>query len=147
MTMPTSYQQSVVAVDTALTTIGHAIAEGKSLGVAVSVAVVDPSMNLVAFARADGATPHSVYSSRAKANAAASMRRPTGSMSEDLALALPLATELKVTNITGGSPLTVDGVVIGAIGIAGGTPAQDAQIAEAAATGPWSSDSPARANA
>lgn len=129
--MPTSYQQSVVTVETALTTIGRAIVEGKSLGVAVSVAVVDPSMNLVAFAKADGATPHSVYSSRAKANTAASTRRSTGSMSDDLALALPLATDLKVTNIIGGSPLTVDGAVIGAIGIAGGTPAQDAQVAEA----------------
>jgi glc operon protein GlcG len=134
MTMPTSYQQSIVSVDTALTTIGHAITEGKTLGVAISAAVVDPSMNLVAFAKADGATPHSVYSSRAKANTAASTRRPTGSMNDDLALALPLATSLKLTNITGGSPLTVDGAVIGAIGIAGGTPAQDAQIAAAVAS-------------
>jgi glc operon protein GlcG len=132
--MPPSYQQSVVSVDTALSTIGHAITEGASLGVSISVAVVDPSMNLVAFAKADGATPHSVYSSRAKANTAASTRRPTGSMNDDLALALPLATNLKLTNITGGSPLTVDGTVIGAIGIAGGTPAQDAQIAGAVAS-------------
>jgi glc operon protein GlcG len=134
MTMPTSYQQSVVSVDTALSTIGRAIAEGKSLGVAISVAVVDPSMTLVAFAKADGATPHSVYSSRVKANTAASTRRLTGSMNDELALALPLATNLKLTNITGGSPLTVDGAVIGAIGIAGGTPAQDAQIATAVAS-------------
>jgi glc operon protein GlcG len=134
MTMPTSYQQSIVSVDTALTTIGLAIAEGKSLGVAISVAVVDPSMALVAFAKADGATPHSVYSSRAKANTAASTRRPPGAMSDELALALPLATNLKLTNITGGSPLTVDGSIIGAIGIAGGTPAQDAQIAAAVAS-------------
>jgi glc operon protein GlcG len=133
MTMPTSYQQSVVTVDTALTTIGRAIAEGESLGVAVSVTVVDPSMNLVAFAKADGATPHSVYSSRAKANTAASTRRLTGSMTDDLVLALPLATNLKLTNIAGGSPLNVDGTVIGAVGIAGGTPAQDAQIAVAVA--------------
>jgi glc operon protein GlcG len=132
--MPTSYQQSVVTADAALTAIGHAIAEGKSLGVPISVAVVDPSMTLVAFAKADGATPHSVYSSRAKANTAASTRRPTGSMNDNLALALPLATDLKLTNITGGSPLTVDGAVIGAVGIAGGTPAQDAQIAEAVAS-------------
>jgi glc operon protein GlcG len=134
MTMPTSYQQSVVTVDTALTAIRDAIVKGKSLGVAISVAVVDPSMSLVAFAKADGATPHSVYSSRAKANTAASTRRPTGSMNDDLALALPLATNLKLTNITGGTPITVNGAVIGAIGIAGGTPAQDAQIAEGVAS-------------
>jgi glc operon protein GlcG len=134
MTMSTSYQQSVVSVDTALGAIDRAIAEGKSLGVAVSVAVVDPSMTLVAFAKADGAMPHSVYSSRVKANTAASTRRPTGAMTNELALALPLATNLNLTNITGGSPLDVDGAVIGAIGIAGGTPAQDAQIATAVAS-------------
>lgn len=132
--MSITHQQAVITTAAALDLINRAIAKGDTLGVPVSVAVVDPSMSLVAFARADGATPHSVDSSRKKANTAASIRRPTGGLSDDLALALPLATELKLTNITGGSPLTVDGTVIGAIGIAGGTPAQDAQIAEAVAS-------------
>jgi uncharacterized protein GlcG (DUF336 family) len=97
------------------------------------VAIVDAGMNLIAFAKADSATPHSVYSSRSKANTAASTRRPTGWMGDDLALSIPLATELKLTNIKGGSPLTFGGTVGGAIGVAGGTPDQDAEIAAAAA--------------
>jgi glc operon protein GlcG len=52
-------------------------------------------------------------------------------MNEDLALALPLATDLKLTNIAGGFPLVFEGTVAGAVGIAGGTPDQDAQVAEA----------------
>jgi uncharacterized protein GlcG (DUF336 family) len=36
-----------------------------------------------------------------------------------------------LTNIKGGEPLIVSGQVIGAISIAGGTPAQDAEIAAA----------------
>ena len=44
----------------------------------------------------------------------------------------PLATDLKLTNILGGSPLTFAGTVTGAIGVAGGTPDQDAEIALAA---------------
>lgn len=133
--MSITHQQTVITSAAALDLITRAIAEGDSLGVPVSVAVVDPSMSLVAFARADGATPHSVDSSRRKANTAASIRRPTGGLSEELALALPLATELKVTNIAGGHPITIKGTVAGAIGIAGGTPAQDAQIAETAVRG------------
>jgi glc operon protein GlcG len=128
--MPATTQHTVVTIQTALDLLRHGVAEGAAQGVAVSVSVVDSSMNLVAFAKADGATPHSVDSSRRKANTAASTRRPTGWMGEDLALSLPLATDLKLTNITGGSPLVFDGTVAGAVGIAGGTPEQDAQIAE-----------------
>ena len=131
--MTSTRQYTVVTLETALAVVQRAIAEGEKRGVLASVAVVDPSMNLIAFAKADGATPHSVDSSRRKANTAASTRRPTGWMGDDLALPLPLATDLKLTNIIGGSPLIFDGTVAGAIGVAGGTPDQDGQIATAAA--------------
>jgi uncharacterized protein GlcG (DUF336 family) len=126
-------QQPVLTLDSALTLVRHALAEAAARELAVSVAIVDPSMDLIAFAKADGATPHSVDTSRRKANTAASTRRATGWMGDDLALPLPLATDLQLTNITGGEPLIVDGAVAGAIGIAGGTPAQDAQVAAATA--------------
>lgn len=131
--MPAVRHQPILTLDSALTLVQRALAEAATHGVAISVTIVDPSMNLMAFARADGATPHSIDSSRRKANTAASTRRPTGWMGDDLALPLPLATELKLTNITGGSPLIIDGAVAAAIGIAGGTPEQDAQIAAATA--------------
>ena len=67
--------------------------------------------------------------SRAKASTAASTRRDTGWMGSDLAPAIPLATAGQLTNITGGVPFLVNGECVGAIGIAGGTPAQDAEIA------------------
>jgi glc operon protein GlcG len=129
--MPATCQHTVVTVQTALDVVQRGLVEGAKRGIAMSVTVVDSSMNLVAFAKADGATPHSVDSSRRKANTAASTRRPTGWMNEDLALALPLATDLKLTNIAGGFPLVFEGTVAGAVGIAGGTPDQDAQVAEA----------------
>jgi glc operon protein GlcG len=133
--MSVSRQQPVITSAVALELVGRAIAEGGSLGVAISVTIVDPAMSLIAFGRADGATPHSVQSSRAKANTAASIRRETGGMGEDLAIPLALATNLQLTNILGGAPLRHDGEVIGAIGVAGGTPAQDAQVAQNAAAG------------
>ena len=126
-------RQPVLTLDSALTLVRHALSQAAALDLAVSITIVDPSMDLLAFATADGATPHSVDSSRRKANTAASTRRATGWMGDHLAVALPLATDLRLTNITGGSPLVVDGVVVGAIGIAGGTPDQDARVAAAAA--------------
>ena len=130
---PAVRRQPVLTLDSALTLVRHALAEALAQEGAVSVAIVDPSMTLLAFAKADGATAHSVDSSRRKANTAASTRRATGWMGDDLALALPLATDLRLTNIPGGAPLVVDGEVVGAIGIAGGTPDQDAQVAAATA--------------
>ena len=130
---PAVRQQAVLTLDSALTLAQHALAEAAVLDLAVSVAIVDPSMDLIIFAKADGATPHSVHSSRRKANTAASTRRATGWMGDDLALPLPLATDLQLTNIAGGAPLVVDGVVVGAVGIAGGTPDQDARVAAATA--------------
>ena len=133
MSSPATQSQTVISLEAALAVLGHAVAEGEHRGVPVSVALVDPSMGLVAFARSDGATPHSVDSSRRKANTAASTRRATGWMGDELAVPLPLATGLQLTNIAGGAPLVFDGAVAGAVGIAGGTPDQDAAIAQAAA--------------
>jgi glc operon protein GlcG len=130
--MPVTRQQAVITVSAALDLIHAAIAEGDRIGVPVSACVVDASMSLVAFARADGATPHSVDTSRAKANTAASTRRPSGLMGEDLALPLAVATGGRLTNIRGGSPIRFGDTHAGGLGIAGGTPVQDAEVAEAA---------------
>ena len=108
--------------------VSLAIEEGSQRGVLVTVSVVDPGMALIAFGRADGAMPHSVETSRRKANTAASSKRPSGWMQGDFAIALPMGTDNLLTNIRGGFPLTYDGKHLGGLGIAGGTPDQDAEI-------------------
>ncbi len=129
--MPNTLQQTLITIEAAMIAVHAAIEEGHRLGVPVSAAIVDPSLTLVAFGKADGATPHSVDTSRAKANTAASTRRPTGWMGNDLAIPIPLATSGRLTNIRGGAPIAIDAVVVGAIGVAGGTPEQDETIAAA----------------
>lgn len=112
--------------------VDAAMSEAAAAGVRAVVSVVDPALALVAYGRADGATPHSVETSRRKANTSASTRRPSGWMQGTFALELPLATATLLTNIEGGVPVAFDGVVVGGLGVAGGTPAQDAAIARAA---------------
>lgn len=129
--MPDTWTQTIVTTDTALRITATALAEGSKAGVKVSATVVDPAMGLIAFARADGATPHSVETSRRKANTAASTRRASGWIASELELMLPLAAGNLLTNVTGGVPLVLDGEHAGGLGIAGGTPAQDAEIAAA----------------
>jgi uncharacterized protein GlcG (DUF336 family) len=120
-----------VSYETAAEVVSVAIAEGTKVGVAVSVAVVDLGLNLVAFGKADGATAHSVETSRRKANTAASTKKETGWMPADLELKLSLGANNLLTNIPGGHPIIFDGKVVGGFGIAGGTVEQDAEVAAA----------------
>lgn len=120
-----------VAYELATEIVSTAILAGKEMNIAVSVAVVDPGLNLVAFGKADGATAHSVETSRRKANTAASTKKETGWMSQDLELKLPLGANNLLTNIPGGHPIIFEDKVVGGFGIAGGTVEQDAQVAEA----------------
>lgn len=111
--------------------VNVAIAEGAKVGLAAVVTVVDPGMSMVAFGKADGAPPHSEETSRRKANTAASTRKTTGWMSESFAVQLPLGTGGKLTNILGGVPIKFGGKTVGGLGVAGGSPEQDADVASA----------------
>lgn len=115
----------------ALHIIGVAIEQGAKAGLPVAVTIVDPALALVAYLRADGITPHSVETSRRKAQTAASTRRATGYLQGELASALPAGTGNLLTNIKGGVPLRFDERLLGGLGIAGGAPDQDAEIARA----------------
>lgn len=125
------FQTVSITVDTALEIVRTAITIGAAEGVRAVVTVVDPGLALVAFGRADGSTPHSVETSRRKAVTAASTRKPTGLMEGDFAVQAPLGTGLLLTNILGGIPIAFGGTVIGGLGIAGGSAAQDAVVARA----------------
>ena len=118
-----------VSIETALEAVRQALNIGESIGVKVSVTVVDHSMNLIAFGKADGATPHSTETSLKKANTAVSTGKATGWMSSELAVTLPLATNNKLTNVGGGIPIKLEGKLVGGLGIAGGTVEQDTNVA------------------
>jgi uncharacterized protein GlcG (DUF336 family) len=120
-----------ISHELALHIVAVAIEQGAQAGLPVAVTVVDPAMVLVAYARADGMTPHSSETSRRKAQTAASTRRPSGWMQGDFGLVLPLGSGNRLTNIEGGVPLQFNGRLLGGLGIAGGTPDQDAEIAVA----------------
>jgi glc operon protein GlcG len=122
-------QRSVLSTEVAIQALQAGLAAGKAAGVEVSVAICGPSLELLAFAKANNATPHSAETSRRKAQTSASTRRVTGWMSPTLAIELPLASGNLLTNIKGGVPVFFDGTFAGAVGIAGGTVDQDAEIA------------------
>ncbi|MDH4188131.1 MAG: heme-binding protein [Nitrospira sp.] len=95
----------------------------KKDGYRVSVSVVDRAGVLRAMARADGAGPHTVDSSRKKAYTAASLRRPTTELAE-LINKVPTLQALREMNdqvliLGGGLPIEIGGDVVGGIGVGG----------------------------
>jgi len=121
-----------ISADGAGRALAAAVAEARRQGWAVSIAVVDPAGELVAFVRMDGAAYSSVAIAQAKARTAARFRRPTRSLDSSLTAGRLAILGLEgATPVEGGVPIVVNGEVVGAVGVSGVTSAQDAQIARA----------------
>src|SRR5919108_974740 len=108
-------------------------------GYRVVICVVDPSGELVAMRRTEGAQIASSRVAIDKARTAAIFVRPSREMEDQVtggrlgALALHGASCL-----TGGIPLQVDGEVVGAIGTSGETPDEDESVSIAGAAADFS---------
>lgn len=113
--------------------------EAERLGIAISVSVVDEAGRLVYCAKGDGAGFLTTDTSRAKAVAAASFRKPTKELVELQKTnpafwnALPSVAPGQVLPTTGAVPLVRGRGVIGAIGCGGALPDQDHECASAGA--------------
>lgn len=127
-------EYATITTDAASIALTTAVAEGHKLGIAITAAVVGPTTNLIGLLSADGATPHSVFTCQRKAVTSSSTKRPSGWMPPGLAVELPMASNGMLTNVAGGVPLKINGVLIGGLGIAGGSVEQDALIATAVLT-------------
>jgi glc operon protein GlcG len=99
------------------------------------VLIVDDGGNLMYMERMDGAQLGSFEVARAKARSAVFFKRPT-KMFEDAVIKNGYTPILKLPDampIEGGIPLIVDGHILGAIGVSGGTPQEDGKAAQAGA--------------
>src|SRR6266852_5816773 len=126
--------KQVLTLDAAKKIAAAAEAEAKKRGATVVIAVVDDGGYLLVLERLDDTQVASVDVGIAKAHTAAIFRRPSKVFEDQIrdgrvaALALTGATPLQ-----GGIPITVDGKVVGAIGVSGNTPKEDEDIAKAGA--------------
>jgi uncharacterized protein GlcG (DUF336 family) len=99
--------------------------------------VVDDGGHMLAFARMDGARPACAATALTKAVSAATFRQETGTLpvkgEPDVLLSLSIqnASGGKFTTLKGGVPIVIDGQVVGAVGVGGGTGEQDAEVAKA----------------
>ena len=134
---PTASQSAGLTLAAARRAIDAVERAAREMRVAMSVAVVDSGDQLVAFARMDGADLVSVGLSRDKAFSALVNRMPT----RDLAPLVQPGAEFygydslaggRMVVFAGGMPLERDGVLVGAIGVSGGSSEEDQRAADAA---------------
>ena len=98
----------------------------------VAIAIVDEAGELVAFHKIDETQAGSIDIAIGKARTAARMKRPTKALEDAVAggRTVFLAVDGLVP-LEGGVPTTVEGRVVGAVGVSGVTSQQDAQVAQA----------------
>jgi len=114
-----------------------AISRASEIGVAANIAVLDAAAHLKAFVRMDGAVLGSIDVSIGKARTSALFQISSAAVWDYCKPDAP-APNLEASNgglmpFPGGLPVTgSDGSVIGAVGVSGGAPFQDLEIAEAA---------------
>lgn len=115
-----------------------ALAKADEIEVKMNVAVVDAGNNLTAFARQDGAWLGSIDIAQNKAYTARSFDMPTRDLEPMVQPGQPLygieaSNDGRLIIFAGGVPITSGDQVIGAIGVSGGTPDEDEQVAKAGA--------------
>jgi uncharacterized protein GlcG (DUF336 family) len=134
---PTASQAAGLTLTAARRMIAAAESMARELRVAMSIAVVDGGDQLVAFVRMDGADLVTVSLARDKAFSALMNRMPT----RDLAPLVQPGADFygydslaggRMIVFAGGMPLERGGVLVGAIGVSGGSADEDQQAADAA---------------
>jgi uncharacterized protein GlcG (DUF336 family) len=134
--MTTTYNRPSITLELAQEIVNRAVAHAVAQGGAFVVSVVDESGVQKAFARMDGAPLLSVQVAQDKAYTAAGFALSTDGWfdfikgDEPLRVGAPTGIDRLVV-FGGGYPITVDGAVVGGIGVSGGHYSQDMDVAKA----------------
>ena len=130
-----SVAQRAISAEAAATALQAAVAHAAMLGIRVNVALTDGAGVLAGFLRMPGAFLHSVDIAIDKAYTAASFGLPTAQwmsiLAQDEALRIGLTERPRLVVLGGGLPIREGGVLIGGIGVSGGSAEQDEQCARA----------------
>ena len=125
-----------VTLEEAQRIIQAALEKAREIGQPMNVAVVDNGRELKAFSRMEDAWLGSVSISIDKAFTSVSFLMPTQDLADMTQPGQPLyglesTNGGRIINFAGGIPIMRGDDVAGAIGVSGGTPDQDQEVAEA----------------
>ncbi|KAJ9652887.1 hypothetical protein H2198_007889 [Neophaeococcomyces mojaviensis] len=130
--------RNIVNATQAQTILEGAVRSATQINIPQNIAVVDPFGLLVAFFRMDNAYPGSIDISIKKARTVVLFNGMTSASFYNASQPGASLYGIEETNgglvvFGGGVPLLVNGILIGAVGVSGGTVAQDVQVANAGA--------------
>jgi uncharacterized protein GlcG (DUF336 family) len=124
-----------IRIDSAKRAAAAAVAEARKNSWNMAVAIVDIAGELVYFEKMDDTQNGSVKVAASKARSAALFKRPTKAF-QDTVTGSPDGVRILglegAVPIEGGVPLVIDGLIVGAIGVSGGTSQEDGVCAKAA---------------
>jgi len=134
--MAQTFPKASISTETAHEMIAAAEAKARDIGTPMVIAVVDDGGVLKAFSRMDGAALLSVQVAQDKAYTAVGFAMPTHGWHDFIKDDAPLADGAptgidRLVIFGGGYPITIDGDLVGAIGVSGGHYSQDQEVAEA----------------
>jgi uncharacterized protein GlcG (DUF336 family) len=134
-----TFPKSSISTEAAHRLIAAAEAKAAEIGTPMVIAVVDDGGVLKAFSRMDGAALLSVQVAQDKAYTAVGFSMPTHGWHDFIKDDAPLADGAptgidRLVIFGGGYPITVDGQLVGAVGVSGGHYSQDQEVAEAGLT-------------
>ena len=121
-----------MSLSEAIAYVDRGIARAKSLGIKVSLAVVDEFGQLVQLDRMDGAALISPDLAQAKAVTAVNFKLPTSEvkrLDRETLRSIEQAVHFKVIALPGGVPIFEGAELKGAIGVSGATPQQEEDVA------------------
>lgn len=131
------YQKYALTQSSALKILEAVTNKAEELGVKINAAVVDEGANLKAFIRMDEAALLSSEIAQNKAYTAAAFGKPTHEwypmIKDEPALLAGIVHTDKLVVFGGGIPLIYNGIIVGGIGVSGGSAEEDVQCAEAGA--------------
>jgi glc operon protein GlcG len=133
--MPNPYG-TAISLDDAKKAAASALAETRKNNWTMAVAIVDAHGTLVYFEKIDNTMTASSQVAINKARSAAIFKRPTKVFQTALAAGgdgLRILAIEGAVPVEGGYPIVMDGKIVGAIGMSGGTSAQDDQCAKVGA--------------
>ncbi len=119
----------------AASVVAAAVQKADELGIKINAAVVDRGGNLLAFQRMNGAFLHSIDIAIDKAYTSVGFGFPTGEwmgiLEESQVLREGIVHRDRLVIFGGGFPIEIDGEIVAAIGVSGGSEEQDEVCARA----------------
>ncbi len=118
-------EKKTLTLEGAHRVVAGAVAEARKRNTTGVVAVVDDGGNLMAVERLDGTFAAGAPISIGKARTSALFKKPTKVFEDVINKGRTAMTTVDFTPLQGGVPITVDGSIVGAVGVSGASSAQE----------------------